>query len=662
MDLDERFASLDRSRTPDQWADIATRTPSRRPPRSTRKVVRYAGVALVTIILAAGIIVPLKALWPLGNHGSAPNAAGQPPSSQMYLGLWPERTLAEAQQVQVAVDAGDQTESWRTDPEEVAKRFVIDVMGWREDMGDAPGLFVQNLGEDSPCCTFRVARTPHSWPYPGPPWWETASEEITVRQFISPGAEGIWSVTGVRADQLTVPYEPGAEVGTDAQLQGRIDSREDHIQLGGEGGSACSQGEVVTIKGPDAAMPDYQPWTSQVTFFRSPECGKTGDGYVALVVGGSDPPVDPFGPVNPGLQKRYIPALTMVPVRFIPMASESPSPTSATPCPSPVTVPSLQGMSVVETLAVLNSTGLVAGHIQSGAQPTSGAVVIDQDPAPGTQTCQGDAVSFLVSPALERDFATVSRALRQDLIWVAPYSSSYGTPVLTESEAIAKVTDPSRAKDATAILAVASGQNSPWPEGRRVVWLVMNPPGWSFTSCLASITTPPPPCPKQYGYGVDIVDAQTGRIIAGTNVPGFAVRAPGNPAPSPSPAVPDDTHLSAYLVQSGLLDRVMTMAAANEVPQPESIQAVVTSPNEVTALLNDEPAGHGPPSDPVVFVQVTGSFVCHTCKQLSDTPITGSAMYVEAKLGTGGITGFGILKQPLDLTELGTPVDIPVPG
>lgn len=541
-DLGRWVRRIENEEPPDLGARIRGRQPAGEGvPRALRgsRAAAVASIALVAIILAAGIILPLKALWPLGNHGSTPGSAGQPSASQMYLGLWPERSFAEAQKVQSSVDAGDASQSWRTDPQEVATRFVTAVMGWQEDMGDAPGLYVRVqrswIDEDGPGTQFVISRTPHSWPYPGPPWSETASEEITVQQLVSPGAEGIWSVTGVRADQLTVPYEPGAEVDTNVPLKGRVDSREDHIQLGGESGSACSQGEVVTVSGPDASMPDYQPWTSQVTFFRSPECDKAGDGYVALVVGGSDPPVDPFGLVDPGLQKRYIPALTLVPVRFIPMASESPPPpTSATPCASPVTVPSLQEMSVGEALTALTSTGLVEGHVQSGAQPTSGATVIDQDPAPGTQTCQGEAVSFLVSPALERDFATVSRALRQDLIWVAPYSSSYGTPTLTEGEAIARVTDPKHAKDATAMLAVASGQNWVGPQRRRVVWLVMSSPGWSkVLGCWVAVTPPQPPCPDQYGFGVQIVDAQTGKFIMGTNVPGVAIRVP-SPAPSAS--------------------------------------------------------------------------------------------------------------------------------
>jgi len=158
--------------------------------------------------------------------------------------------------------------------------------------------------------------------------------------------------------------------------------------------------------------------------------------------------------------------------------------------------------------------------------------------------------------------------------------------------------------------------------------------------------------------GVWVVGETHPLLSPGPPIPGIEVTPRPSGSGTSSQTVPDETHLSAYLVQSGLLDRVMTMAAANEVPQPESIQAVVTTHNQVAAMTNKVPAAGN-----VVFVQVTGSFVCHTCKQLTDTPITGSAMYVEAKLGSGGIIGWGILPNPMDLDGIGvTPVDIPVPG
>lgn len=582
-DFHERLDRASRGASPRPDALDRLRDRLHRHERRQRVTATVVGLT-ITVMLVGGGFALLN-----GRDDVRPGGTGTQP---MYLGLWPERTLAEAQQVQSAVDSGDQTESWRTDPEEVAKRFVVDVMGWDKKSLSAT-LEGNSLGRDR--LPIHVQGPPPSCPVPGCPWWMDRSQWVTVERVVTGG--DVWAVVFTQTmPPMRSQYAIGQDVDTNAPLKGWIDSGNgEPIILGGEGGSPCSGGEVIEVFGPDNHITaNYTPMKAQVSSFRSPDCGQTGEGYIALAVSDDGVPlVDPLTPWGSQSGPRpIISALTMVPVRFV----ESP--------PSPELSP-------------------------VGA---------------------GEA-----TPVLERDFATVSAALRRDNIWVAPYSSSYGTPTVSESEAIAK-TYPDGAKDVTAMLAVASGQTSVWPDGRRVVWLVMSPPGWAKVLGCA-VTIPPTVCHDQYQFIVEIVDAETGRVIMGTNVV-----AEGNPTPPPSPAVPDDTHLSAYLVQSGLLDRVMTMAAANEVPQPESIQAVVAAPNEVTALLNEVPAAHGPPASDVVFVQVAGDFVCHTCKQLSDTPITGSAMYVEIKVGSGGITGWGILKEPLDLAKLGTPVDIPVPG
>lgn len=281
-------------------------------PRLRQRVV-VAAVALCIAGLAIGIAFAAFG----GMRGAVPTATPGGPTSSPPLGLWPERTAAEVAETQASVDAGDGSLAWRTNPKEVARHFVIDVMGWQADMGDVPGLIVDVVNDDSPCCTYRVTRMAHSWPYPGPPWWMSAPEEISVRQLASPGAQGIWTVTQVRAPQLGLPYTAGDEVPTDGSLLGSVDSREDHFTLGGEGGSACSQGQVVEVKGPNTGTPDLARTTGKVGFFRDPKCGKTGDGYVTLVAG-AYPFEDPFGGVSPGdLRNRYIPAMSAVPVRFV---------------------------------------------------------------------------------------------------------------------------------------------------------------------------------------------------------------------------------------------------------------------------------------------------------------------------------------------------------
>lgn len=83
-DLNRWMRGVESEDPPELWTDISHRTPRRRPPRQIPKAVRYAGIALISVVVAAGIILPLKALLPLADRdkpGVGP--AGVPATQQL---------------------------------------------------------------------------------------------------------------------------------------------------------------------------------------------------------------------------------------------------------------------------------------------------------------------------------------------------------------------------------------------------------------------------------------------------------------------------------------------------------------------------------------------------------------------------------------------------
>lgn len=70
-DLNNRLREIERNDVPDLWPAIATRAPRSDgvPARSrARRIGGYVLVAVVAVVVAAGIVLPLKALLPLGDH------------------------------------------------------------------------------------------------------------------------------------------------------------------------------------------------------------------------------------------------------------------------------------------------------------------------------------------------------------------------------------------------------------------------------------------------------------------------------------------------------------------------------------------------------------------------------------------------------------------
>ena len=87
---------------PELWNDISQRNPRGRPPRQTPRVVRYAGVAVLSVVVAAGILLPMKVLLPLGDHDKTvqgPRGSGASPDSH-----WPPAPPITAEMLDLPKD------------------------------------------------------------------------------------------------------------------------------------------------------------------------------------------------------------------------------------------------------------------------------------------------------------------------------------------------------------------------------------------------------------------------------------------------------------------------------------------------------------------------------------------------------------------------------
>lgn len=87
---------------PELWSDITDRIPHGRPPRQTPRAIRYAGVAVLSVLVAAGILLPMKVLLPLGDHDKivqGPTGPGASPDSH-----WPPAPPITAEMLDLPKD------------------------------------------------------------------------------------------------------------------------------------------------------------------------------------------------------------------------------------------------------------------------------------------------------------------------------------------------------------------------------------------------------------------------------------------------------------------------------------------------------------------------------------------------------------------------------
>lgn len=159
---------------------------------------RRRGRRALVVGLCVALVGTLFAFSVLRSKGPVPlrSAAGFTPPSVPYL--WPENWARPGddtpQDIQDKVDAGAKSLQWRTDPEEVAARFVASVLGWAQAGG---GAVSQRIGVPGlvfalrPCAPLPVLACPGD-----------SNQYVWVQQPVRTGDGGIWDVAGAWADTL----------------------------------------------------------------------------------------------------------------------------------------------------------------------------------------------------------------------------------------------------------------------------------------------------------------------------------------------------------------------------------------------------------------------------------------------------------------------------
>jgi hypothetical protein len=154
-----------------------------------RPAARVTAAIVALLVAVAGGWVAFDALR--GNDGVKQPAE----DPQTFSALWPETSLANAQQIQVRVDAGDQAVQWRTDAGEVALRYAKEVLGWPDPIAgviatDDPDAVVSLHGPDASC-----RGTECQEPQP-----RQTIVTVTLQRLVRSGEGGIWSVTAVNGE------------------------------------------------------------------------------------------------------------------------------------------------------------------------------------------------------------------------------------------------------------------------------------------------------------------------------------------------------------------------------------------------------------------------------------------------------------------------------
>src|SRR5262245_55197129 len=152
--------------------------------------------------LAAGLaVIAVAALFLAttfdGRPVATPQGAAPPDGPAATPTVWPESAIHgdDAARVQAAVDAGDSTLQWRTDPEQVIDRFTQQILGRnfiRVSAAEQPGhlkVFMIPCPEGQNQVDLSCG---------GP----KAGLQIDLVQPATQGDGGIWSVAAVTSDQL----------------------------------------------------------------------------------------------------------------------------------------------------------------------------------------------------------------------------------------------------------------------------------------------------------------------------------------------------------------------------------------------------------------------------------------------------------------------------
>lgn len=374
-DLRSRLRGLDSLEAPDVW-ERATKLDPRGPDpepaseRASRRIV--AGVVALAVFVAAGAFA-WTAFRPDRTQGVIPST----PNSVDGTILWPERTGSDLSSVQLRADDGDAAVAWRLDPQQVAVRFAVDVLGW----GTPEGRYAVTSVPDTPSpgiAEFSLERyaIPCPSPAPGadtidcPPPFER--QFVVLGQKATVGEGGVWSVTQAQATHIKLNVEPGDQLLEGAQIDGTLDVAPTNppsiaragVQVGTEGD--CFIG---------TSQPRSTDFALAVRFPEGTSCGSQ-PGYAWLA---SEPSGQGEGLTNPdplsstpGVQ-RTLYGLTAVPFLVAAHPSETATPTASSATSPPTSgAPGTEGAptsSVVLADGTLRCTAVFhTGTVDPGSQ------------------------------------------------------------------------------------------------------------------------------------------------------------------------------------------------------------------------------------------------------------------------------------------------------
>jgi hypothetical protein len=314
-----------------------------------------------------------------------------------FHALWPEVTLADAQQAQAQADAGDPSLAWRLDPKSVAGEFVNQAFGW-------DGFTVQMIGGVDPTTVpgpvemLVQSRTVACVVHVPCPELDQAgsafSAVVVLDQLVNPG--GIWSVVEVYnpAISLRLPIAPGATVVSGQEFLVPFQVPDGFQAEVGYGyiSTDCGGGVYTNYSSAGSARvfdvgPDGIRFTvADTSFEQGCESGQSAyvgggmdlpngaslntaiDGYIFIALQPKDAQEDdPFDATLPSEIGNTPVAVAGVPVHFVPV-SEAPSPAPTEPLPSVAQVSCSDAGTQVSTpvvqpqpdgvhIAVDNSTG-----------------------------------------------------------------------------------------------------------------------------------------------------------------------------------------------------------------------------------------------------------------------------------------------------------------
>lgn len=161
------------------------------PEPGPRAAVRVRAVLVAILIAAAGSWGAFAAL-----RGADRVELGPAGGSDTFSALWPETSLADAQQIQARVDAGDPEVQWRTSAGAVSLRYAQQVLDWPDPIvgvtvTDDPDTVIVSLhGPDASC---REAECQKPQP-------RQTIVTLSLQRLVRSGEGGIWSVTAVNGE------------------------------------------------------------------------------------------------------------------------------------------------------------------------------------------------------------------------------------------------------------------------------------------------------------------------------------------------------------------------------------------------------------------------------------------------------------------------------